>query len=99
VFKQHFSFILYRFNATSGFPPAGNGEMTIAAAREPATLIMTSPFDFLTPGDMVRPLEIFVYLSPFKSYLTLSISNENPSEDFFSMRRPKRPLFGLIRVD
>jgi hypothetical protein len=51
--------------------------MPISAAMGRAEPEMTSPFASLTPVWYGWPLEFFVYLLPFKSYATFSITLEN----------------------
>jgi hypothetical protein len=73
-----FSVYLVPFRRYKRFSSAAeNGGMTISAARGRARPEMTSPFDSLTPICIGWPLEFFVYLSPFKSYSTFSITIEN----------------------
>jgi hypothetical protein len=65
------------FRRCDAFRLAKNGGMTTLAAMGRARPEMTSSFDSLTPICYRLPLESFVYLSPFKRYLTFSISTEN----------------------
>jgi hypothetical protein len=78
VFSACFVSIVYRSQVMCDFLQDLNmGDLSISAARGHAGPKLTSPFDFLTPIYCGRLFEFFVYLSPFKSYSTFSISIEN----------------------
>jgi hypothetical protein len=76
VFQQHFPSIWYHVDDRSDFHLAEDGGMSISTAVGRARSEITSPFDSLTPISTGWSLE-FSYLSPFKSYSTLSITIEN----------------------